>query len=73
MSGENENFPDSKEKLLNTMIREPNLGNGENEPIMIEYKDGKIVEIPGGNHRTYAAFELNNFRPIKMKAYVSYK
>jgi hypothetical protein len=72
MSGENLNFPDSREKLMKTMEREPNLGKGDNEPIIITYnQDGKIVDIPGGNHRTYAAFELNNFNPILMKAYTN--
>jgi len=72
MSGENSDLNDSREKLLQTMKREPNLGNGKNEPIILKYnKEGKIEEIIGGNHRTYAAFELNNFNPIKMKAYVN--
>ena len=34
-------------------------------------QEGKIVDIPGGNHRTYAAFELNNFKPILMKSYTN--
>jgi hypothetical protein len=71
MSGENPNFPDSKEKLIKIMEREPNLGKGDNEPILLKYnKEGKIEDISGGNHRTYAAFELNDFKPILMKAYV---
>jgi len=54
------------------MEREPNLGKGDNEPIMLIYnEEGKIKDIPGGNHRIYAAFELNNFNPILMNAYVS--
>jgi hypothetical protein len=72
MSGENPNLSDSREKLIKTMKREPNLGKGQNEPIIITYnQEGKIVDIPGGNHRTYAAFELNNFNPILMKAYTN--
>jgi hypothetical protein len=72
MSGDNFNFSDSREKLIKTMGREPNLGKGENEPIIITYnQEGKIIDIPGGNHRTYAAFELNNFNPILMKAYTN--
>jgi hypothetical protein len=71
MSGENPNLKHSREKLLQTIEREPNLGNGDNEPIIVKYNnEGKINDILGGNHRTYAAFELNNFGPIKMKAYV---
>jgi hypothetical protein len=72
MSGENKNFPDSREKLIKKMENQPNLGDGNNEPILVKYnKDGKIYDIPGGNHRIYAAFELNDFNPIKMKAYIS--
>ena len=71
MSGENPNFPDSRERLLKTMENSPNLGKGINEPIILKYNsEGKIEDIVGGNHRTYAAFELNNFNPIKMKAYI---
>jgi hypothetical protein len=71
MSGENPNFPNSREKVIQTMDREPNLGNGDNEPIMVKYNsEGKIEDIVGGHHRTYAAFELNSFNPIKMKTYV---
>jgi len=71
MSGETPNLKHSREKLLQTIEREPNLGNGDNEPIIVKYNnEGKIEDILGGNHRTYAAFELNNFGPIKMKAYV---
>jgi hypothetical protein len=71
MSGENPNFPDSRERLLKTMENSPNLGKGINEPIIVKYNsEGKIEDIVGGNHRTYAAFELNNFNPIKMKAYI---
>jgi hypothetical protein len=72
MSGENPDMTDSREKLVKTMEREPNLGKGDNEPIMLIYnEEGKIKDIPGGNHRIYAAFELNNFNPILMNAYVS--
>jgi len=71
MSGENPDLIDSREKIIQTMVREPNLGNGDNEPIIVKYNsEGKIEDILGGNHRTYTAFELNNFNPIKMKAYV---
>jgi hypothetical protein len=71
MSGENPNFPDSRERLLKTMENSPNLGKGINEPIILKYNsEGKIEDIVGGNHRTYAAFELNNFNPIKMRAYI---
>jgi hypothetical protein len=71
MSGENPNFPDSREKIVQMMNREPNLGKGDNEPVLLKYNnEGKIEDIPGGNHRTYVAFELNNFNPILMKAYV---
>jgi hypothetical protein len=71
MSGENPNFPDSRERLLKTMENSPNLGKGINEPIIVKYNsEGKIEDIVGGNHRTYAAFELNNFNPIKMRAYI---
>jgi hypothetical protein len=71
MSGENPNLQDSREKIKQKMDSEPNLGTGDNEPIIVKYNsEGKIEDILGGNHRTYAAFELNNFNPIKMKAYV---
>ena len=71
MSGEHPYFPNSKEKVIKTMEREPNLGKGDNEPILLKYnKEGKIEDISGGNHRTYAAFKLNDFKPILMKAYV---
>jgi len=71
MSGEVSNFPNSRERLLKTMENSPNLGKGINEPIILKYNsEGKIEDIVGGNHRTYAAFELNNFNPIKMKAYI---
>ena len=71
MSGENPNLSNSREKIIRTMEREPNLGNGDNEPIIVKYNnEGKIEDILGGNHRIYAAFELNNFNPIKMKAYI---
>jgi len=74
MSGENNNFSDSREKIVNMMNREPNLGKGDNEPILLIYNgEGKIEEIPGGNHRIYAAFELNNFKPIMMKSYINKK
>jgi hypothetical protein len=47
---------DRKDVLIKNMI-----GN-------IGIKD--TFNMVGGNHRTYAAFELNNFNPIKMKAYI---
>jgi hypothetical protein len=72
MSGKNPNFPHSREKIINFIQNEPNLGKGDNEPIIVKYNsNGKIEEILGGHHRTYAAFELNNFKPITMKAYVN--
>jgi hypothetical protein len=72
MSGENPNFPDTKNKILELMKNHPNLGKGDNEPIIIKYNsENKIEEILGGQHRLYAAFKLNNFKPILMKAYIS--
>jgi hypothetical protein len=62
----------SKSKIEDIKEREPGLGFGKNEPILIKYNDeDKIEEIIGGNHRVYAAFELNNFDPILMNAYIS--
>lgn len=74
MSGEDERFPDSREKIERMKEKNPGLGFGENEPILIRYnEDGKIFDIPGGNHRLYSAFELNQFEPVLMKAYISQK
>ena len=71
MSGENPNLSNSREKIIQTMDRQPNLGNGDNEPIIVKYdSEGMIEDVLGGNHRLYAAFELNDFQPIKMKAYI---
>lgn len=73
MSGKNSNFPNSRKKIISIMKQEPNLGDGNNEPIIIKVNNNGMVEdIPGGNHRLYAAFELNNFKPIKMNSYVSF-
>lgn len=63
----------SKDKIQDIKEREPGLGFGKNEPILIKYNDeDKIEDIVGGNHRLYAAFELNDFEPILMNAYVSH-
>lgn len=61
-------------KIEKMKERNPSMGFGENEPILVKYDlDEKIVDIPSGVHRLFTAFELNNYEPVLMKAYVSYE
>ena len=73
-SGKNKNFPDTPGKLEKYSKVMPHLGYGENEPILVVYDfDDKIVDIPGGTHRLWTAWQQNNFEPVLMNAYVGYK
>ena len=69
--GNNPNFPNQKKRYADIMQRFPGLGIGDHEPVIVKMEDGKkIVEIIGGKHRTFVAFLKNNFKPIKLNAYV---
>ena len=68
--GNNPNFPNQKERYADMMQRFPGLGTGDHEPVIVKMEDGKIVEIIGGKHRTFVAFLKNDFKPIKLCAYV---
>ena len=70
--GNNPNFPNQQARYTDIMQRFPGLGTtGDHEPVIVKMEDGKkIVEIIGGKHRTFVAFLKNNFKPIKLNAYV---
>ena len=68
--GNNPNFPNQEERYADIMQRFPNLGTGDHEPVIVKMEDGKIVDIIGGKHRTFVAFLKNDFKPIKLNAYV---
>lgn len=73
-SGDNENFPNTLGKVEKYSQEMPHLGYGENEPILVVYDiEDKIVDIPGGTHRLWTAWKLNNFEPVLMNAYVGHK
>ena len=50
--------------------RFPGLGKGDHEPVIVRMEGDKIVDIIGGRHRTFTAFLINDFGPIKLNAYV---
>ena len=68
--GNNPNFPNQKKRYADIMQRFPGLGTGDHEPVIVKMEGGKIVDIIGGRHRTFAAFLKNDFKPIKLNAYV---
>ena len=70
--GKNPDFPkaDQERRYADMMQRFPGLGTGDHEPVIVKMEGGKIVDIIGGRHRTFAAFLKNNFKPIKLNAYV---
>jgi len=70
--GKNPNFPqaDQEKRYADMLKRFPGLGTGEHEPVIVKMEGGKIVDIMGGRHRTFAAFLKNDFNPIKLNAYV---
>ena len=70
--GLNKNFPkeDHDARIADMKKRFPGLGKGDHEPVIVKMEGNKIVDIIGGRHRTFAAFLINDFGPIKLNAYV---
>ena len=70
--GLNKDFPkeDQDARIADMKKRFPELGKGDHEPVIVKMEGGKIVDIIGGRHRTFTAFLINDFGPIKLNAYV---
>ncbi len=70
--GANKNFPQEEYEAKIEKMKElfPGLGRGDHEPVIIKMEGDKIVDIIGGRHRTFTAFLINDFGPIKLNAYV---
>jgi len=70
--GLNKDFPkeDQDARIADMKKRFPGLGKGDHEPVIVKMEGDKIVDIIGGRHRTFTAFLINDFGPIKLNAYV---
>ena len=62
--------PEYRAKIDRILSASPGLGTGEHEPVILKMSNGKVEDIMGGRHRTFAAFLKNDFQPIQLKAYV---